>query len=135
MFLQNKKGPEGPFLYPAKYILILCNEFSSLRYYVEDKADMLITGIICSLSVFCVLYFFFQINLIGAGDIKLLMLMPLFLDMSTLLPILFFSFGNALLLYVMKENIFSQHTSQKRGIRMSIPIFLGYGLWYLNQIF
>ena len=101
----------------------------------EDKADLLITGIICSLSVFCVLYFFFQINLIGAGDIKLLMLMPLFLDMSTLLPILFFSFGNALLLYVMKENIFSQHTSQKRGIRMSIPIFLGYGLWYLNQIF
>lgn len=99
----------------------------------EHKAGLLFTGIVCALSIFCILYFFFQIKLIGAGDIKLLMMMALFLDVSTLLHILLFSFGNALPFYFVKERITSLNTSQKRGIRMSIPIFLGYGLWYLNQ--
>lgn len=101
----------------------------------EHKVDLLITGIICSLSIFCILYIFFQINLIGAGDIKLLMVMSLFLDVSTLLHILLFSLGNALPFYFVKERLTSLNTSQKRGIRMSIPIFLGYGLWYMNQVF
>lgn len=101
----------------------------------EHDIERLCSGIICAVSIFCILFFFFQMRLIGAGDIKLLMMMSLFLDVSMLLHILLFSFGNALPFYLIKEKFTEKTSPQKRGIRMSIPIFLGYGYWYLFQRF
>lgn len=116
-------------------VLILIGLIGSmvLRIYFRET-DRMLRGMVLAAIIFSILYIFFQIGLIGAGDIKILMMMSMYLDVSNLLYILFISFGSYLPFHVVYTSYPYQKVPQKRGIRMSIPLFLGYGLWYLTTV-
>lgn len=115
--------------------VIISGALSAMAYCLVNKRyDRLWQGLAVAFTIFIILYVFFVIGILGAGDIKLLMMMALYLDAINLLLILFISCTCAV---IVREIGFIRIGEKYHidRIKLSVPIFFGYGLWYLFSIF
>lgn len=93
--------------------------------------SILISRLFVSLIIFISLFSFFQIGILGAGDIKLLMMMSLFLNISELLQIVFISFNLTLLQLLVISIIYHLKSKYRETIPIAISFFWGYGFWII----
>lgn len=120
--LKFRKVPNG---------IIILGFFSAISYLLLlSDYHHLFSRMIVSISIFIFLYLFFQIGVLGAGDIKLLMVMALFLNISELLQIIFISMSITIIqLLVLKFKSVIQTLNIK--IPLANSLFWGYWLWII----
>lgn len=137
-------------MYILLFLILFCAALCDLRY-LRIPNSLIILGYCCSISilllsfdftilisrlfislmVFISLFSFFQIGILGAGDIKLLMVMSIFLNISDLLQIVFISFSLTLLQLLALSLFFHLQVKSKETIPLAISLFWGYGAWII----
>lgn len=100
----------------------------------RSQVSILLQRIVVFISIFIVLYIFYSCGSLGAGDIKLLQLMSLYMDLNDLLVLLLLSFSGWLVIDTLMDYAGKKSLNSKKKIRMAVPVFIGYGLWYLINI-
>lgn len=137
-------------MYILLFLILFCAALCDLKY-LKIPNSLILLGICCSISILLVsldfttlvsrllvsliifisLFSFFQIGILGAGDIKLLMMMSLFLSISELLQIVFISFNLTLLQLSTLSIFYHLKSKYKETIPLAISIFWGYGFWII----
>lgn len=77
------------------------------------------------LIIFIVFFPFFKLRMLGAGDIKLFMLIGLYLSLQETIISIAISFFIAAVISIAKLILFCKEKSLKVKIHMALPIFIG----------
>lgn len=137
-------------MYILLFLILFCIFICDLRFYkVPNK--LLIVGTLGAITynlycgsfialasnasaclfIFFSLYSFYQIGILGAGDIKLFMMMSLFLNISQLLIILLISFSITLFILIVLSITKCIKINGKSRIPLGVSVFFGYGFWFI----
>jgi len=125
--LKYSKIPNG--------LIILGVCYSILILLLSFDITTLFSRFFISFIVFISLFSFFRIGILGAGDIKLLMMMSIFLNISDLLQIVFVSFSLTLVQLMVVSIFFQLSINLKRTMPLAISLFWGYGFWIVMNSF
>lgn len=134
-------------MYILLFIVLFCAALCDLKYHIIPNRLLFLSSIsaisillidfdfniflsrtLSSVLVFFLFFVFFQNGVLGAGDIKLLMTMCLFLNMSSLLQIIFISFSITLLQITILKLVSTGQINHTK-VPMANSLFWGYWLW------
>lgn len=109
-------------------LLILSGYLGGIIYLFAFEIDKLLNRFILSWFVMICLYVFFTLRALGAGDIKLLMMISIYLDFRDYLYVVAGAFLLAAIVAVyklIKDNFDVTNTY----IHLAFPIFGGFCMW------
>ncbi|MCR5799675.1 MAG: prepilin peptidase [Lachnospiraceae bacterium] len=115
-------------------ILIIFGTLISVFFWISHDMETLFKRVGVSFLIFVVLYAFFTVGGLGAGDVKLLMMLVLYIKPADFLTILFISFAGAVIFKGLMIMLGRHKYCGDMTVRLSVPLFMGYGLWYICTV-
>ena len=112
-------------------ILIIFGALTAVFFWMSHDRETLFRRAGVSFLIFVVLYAFFTVGRLGAGDVKLLMMLVLYIKPADFLTILFISFAGAVIFRGLMIMSGRHNYCGDMTVRLSVPLFMGYGLWYI----
>lgn len=107
--------------------LIITGIFTGILYTVFScSLEELVNRLTITILVFAVLFPFFRLKMLGAGDVKLLMVITLFMGEDEYLKLMAVSFALALIIGLIKYVNAKRFSKRIVTVRLAVPILGGF---------
>lgn len=110
--------------------LTISGYIGGLLYMYHKRPESFCERVVVSIALLVALYVFFAIRTLGAGDIKLLMMLSIFLNIKDFIGTVVCAFliaGCMAVIKIIKQKNINKVL--KTNIHLAIPIFLGFCSW------
>lgn len=141
-------------MYNLLFLLLFCAALCDLKYskipnslillgfssvlsllLIQQLYIRAIKGVFAGALIFSFLFMFYQLRILGAGDIKLLMVLPMFLSVNDFFLIIIISFSFTIIICGFLNILQSIRITTKTRLPLGISLLYGYGFWYIYYFF